>query len=422
MAKNGMLYAQNDLRLKSSASLASRSWRQRIQAALLDSLVALLFLIPSVLVAVQGSVWPGLTLAVAMGLVICSASLVGYVNPTRQQQALLTLLFTIQLGLTQGLILLLGVVPSGFFFLLNIRRIFIAFGLYVGYVVSGLLSLLFIGQLLVVHHTSQFTLLNSLLWLVGLLALVGRTQAQRREQADQIQREALIRELAESERQVRAFALQAEELAAARERNRIARDLHDSLGHYLMAINIQLEKALAQIDHRPAEVRQTIVETRQLASEVLQDVRQSVATLRATDEVFSARKAITKLADEVRAGGLPVTLSVEGDETHASTQTLMGLCRVGQEALTNIRKHAQANLVTMTLTIGEENTGLTVADNGVGFDATQPRLASGQAGHGLQGMQERLALLGGQLTVESMPSVGTRLVAVAPSWPFGVQR
>lgn len=422
MAKNGMLYAQNDLRLKSSASLASRSWRQRIQAALLDSLVALLFLIPSVLVAVQGSVWPGLTLAVAMGLVICSASLVGYVNPTRQQQALLTLLFTIQLGLTQGLILLLGVVPSGFFFLLNIRRIFIAFGLYVGYVVSGLLSLLFIGQLLVVHHTSQFTLLNSLLWLVGLLALVGRTQAQRREQADQIQREALIRELAESERQVRAFALQAEELAAARERNRIARDLHDSLGHYLMAINIQLEKALAQIDHRPAEVRQTIVETRQLASEVLQDVRQSVATLRATDEVFSARKAITKLADEVRAGGLPVTLSVEGDETHASTQTLMGLCRVGQEALTNIRKHAQASLVTMTLTIGEQETCLTVADNGIGFEATPPRPASEQAGHGLQGMQERLALLGGQLTVESTPSVGTRLVAVAPSWPFGTQR
>src|SRR5690242_19470584 len=127
MAKIGMLHAQNGSRRQPSASLAPRPWRQRIQAALLDSLVALLFLIPSVLMAVQGAVWPGLTVALAMGLVICSASLVGYVNPTRQQQALLALLFTIQLGLTQGLITLLGVVPSGFFFLLNIRRIFIAF-------------------------------------------------------------------------------------------------------------------------------------------------------------------------------------------------------------------------------------------------------------------------------------------------------
>ena len=103
-----------------------------------------------------------------------------------------------------------------------------------------------------------------------------------------------------------------EELATAKERNRLAREIHDGLGHYLTIINVQLEKALTYRERNPAEEEQAVRDAKRLASEALQDVRHSVSALRATDEAFVLTPAIHALVERLRAAQRAVELRIEG--------------------------------------------------------------------------------------------------------------
>lgn len=264
--------------------------------------------------------------------------------------------------------------------------------------------------------------------------------------------EKLLADLEHSHQRLQAYTMQVAELAAAEERVRLARDIHDSLGHALTAVHIQLEKALAYQERNPVEATQAIRDAKQAAAEALRDIRLSVGALRSSDASFDLRLELEKLARSVDSPALSVTLDYQGleteranpsgqdrhgperqaDESLYSRQALTALYRAAQEGLTNIRKHAKARHVLLRVVVNEKSARLVLRDDGIGFEPQKwlggvdgGNGAAGNRkgaeldhdllpGYGLRGLRERLELLHGRLTVQSDPQQGTVLTAEIP--------
>lgn len=200
------------------------------------------------------------------------------------------------------------------------------------------------------------------------------------------------------------YAAQAEELATERERTRIAREIHDSLGHYLTAMSLQLNAARDRLGEMQPDVAAVLVEAQSLVKEALTDVRYSVATLRHPIERRSLSDAITMLAKDNCAAGIQTDVTTLGAPRQLTLQIDDVLYRVVQEALTNVRKHAQATHVQIILDYTEaEVIRLHVVDNGQGAVRTD-------TGYGLVGMAERIHELGGTLSVQTTPQTGFTVV------------
>ena len=233
-----------------------------------------------------------------------------------------------------------------------------------------------------------------------------------REQTSRIRAEELLAEVEHSHRQLQVYAERVAELATTEERNRVAREIHDGLGHGLIAISVQLEKALVYYDKQPQEALQAISDAKRVVKEALQDVRRSVRALRTEQEVFACIQRITILVEQLRETALAVDFEVTGSEEQFSNVALLTFYRVAQEGFTNIQKHAQASHVQVNLHFAEEEARLSIHDNGCGFD-TERRLQQKdgtQEGYGLRGIRERIALVGGTFHLESRPGRGTQLL------------
>jgi signal transduction histidine kinase len=251
-----------------------------------------------------------------------------------------------------------------------------------------------------------------------------------REKASRTRSEHLLAELGEAHqqleeahRQLRIYAEQVEELATTKERNRLARDIHDSLGHFLTIINVQLEKALLFRERDQQEAEQAVRDAKRLASEALQEVRRAVSTLRAMEERFTFIPAITELVERVQSSQLELSFQMRGSEEGYSRQALMSLFRAAQEGLTNIQKYAAASSAQLEIEFGEAAATLCLTDNGRGFEpGTLADLRPGRQGsYGLQGVRERLELIGGSLQIRSSPGEGTCLCATVPRAQPGVK-
>ena len=239
--------------------------------------------------------------------------------------------------------------------------------------------------------------------------LFMRRQWQQRERA-----EALVAELEAAQEQLRAHADQVEELAIIRERNRIAREIHDTLGHYLTILAVQLETALKLEEHADPRLHAELLEARRAAAECLAEVRQSLSALRPTDLTrLTLTEALARLAHEFESA-LPETeivLDVEGDVDALAPELRVTLYRCAQEALTNVRKHAQATKALVRLRVNGGQAELTVLDNGRGAaDGAE----ESPSGFGLQGIRERIALVGGRVTAGPEPGGGWRVEATLP--------
>ena len=240
----------------------------------------------------------------------------------------------------------------------------------------------------------------------GLVKGVEMSRAQTRQ---------LLANLEQSHQQLQKYAAQVKELAAAEERNRVARDIHDSVGHSLAVINVQLEKALVFHLHNPDITEQAMKDARRAAKEALDDVRTSVRTLRQSTAVFSLPEALTKLAERSGSDTLKVDLCLEGSETGYSRPALTTLYRVVQEGLTNVHKHAQASQVWINVCLSDQTATLQIRDNGIGFtEPVENMPAKRQGRYGLQGIRERLELVGGEISLESSPTNGTTLTVTIP--------
>lgn len=213
-----------------------------------------------------------------------------------------------------------------------------------------------------------------------------------REQRNRLQIERLALELREANRKLSEYAMQVEELATTRERNRLAREVHDSLGHYLTTVNVQIEAARATLNSDPAKAGEALNKAQALTREGLSEVRRSVAALRAGPmDNRNLVDAIDTLVDETRDSGLNVNLAVTGTARALPPQVEMTLYRTAQEGLTNVRKHAKATQVGVLLAFEKDCARLSVRDNG------EPSSEPDGDGFGLMGLRERAALLGGSV-------------------------
>jgi signal transduction histidine kinase len=206
--------------------------------------------------------------------------------------------------------------------------------------------------------------------------------------------------------QLRQYAATLEQLAISRERNRVARELHDTLAHTLSSLSVQLEtvKAYWQVDPVAA---QTLLDNALSATRSgLQETRRALDALRARplDDVglqialCDMIEAVAELANVQLDLRLPDQLPVLDAATE---QTIY---RIAQEALANMTHHAEAQHLSMVITWTETQLVLRIQDDGRGFDLQQSR----RAGHfGLAGMAERAALIGGRLAITSAPGAGT---------------
>ncbi len=254
------------------------------------------------------------------------------------------------------------------------------------------------------------TLLQSALPLAMALAFVVLfVQVAVREREARAEVERLAAELGDANRQLREYAAQAEELATVRERNRLAREIHDSLGHYLTAIHMQLRAAGAVLERDPSLARDALGKAQGMAQQGLAEVRRSVATLRASPlENRSLSGAVGGLVDECRAAGIATEFTVQGEERMLAPQVELALYRAAQEGLTNVRKHAQASSAEVTLDYrGDGSVRLALRDDGVGSEDPS-------GGYGLVGIRERVHLLGGEVHVETAPGKGFALQVNVP--------
>jgi signal transduction histidine kinase len=218
--------------------------------------------------------------------------------------------------------------------------------------------------------------------------------------------ERLAADLEAKNQQLSMYAAQVEELATTQERNRIAREIHDGLGHYLSAAHMQLEAARALIGNDAASAN--VLRAQQLLHDGLGEVRRSVAVLRsgAGDRPFST--ALTTLVEEARASGVTTELHIVGNARPLGSAVEFVLYRAAQEALTNVRRHAKANNAMVRIQYGDARVELHVEDDGVGAI---------NAGHGfgLVGLRERVALVGGDVEIVSAASGGFALHVAVPT-------
>jgi signal transduction histidine kinase len=217
-------------------------------------------------------------------------------------------------------------------------------------------------------------------------------------------------QLALAHERLREYALRIEDQATLQERNRIAREIHDALGHSLTAQSIQLENALVYLESNLEKAKGFLLEAKQLSTNLLQEVRYSVTTLRSDPLQGKSLDAAIKLliVDFQSRTQINPNYSIRGNLS-IPQELNRTIYRIVQEALTNISKHSKATKVKIDIQATEDSFCLRIEDNGIGFDPKK-----NTTGFGLKGMQERTFALEGQFYINSKPQGGCHLMALFP--------
>ncbi|MDF2628072.1 MAG: sensor histidine kinase [Symbiobacteriaceae bacterium] len=244
---------------------------------------------------------------------------------------------------------------------------------------------------------------------VGIYVTLFTRQLRERERA-----EHLLAELEQVNGKLRAYALKVEELTITQERQRMARELHDTLAQGLAGLIMQLEAVDDLLARGDAE-RARAVTARAMgrARTTLQESRTAIQALRTPLERGDVMEAVRRLIDALAADtGITCTLEAGPGALDLPAQSIDTVYRVVQEALVNVAKHSQARRAWVRVAAETEGeVRLEVGDDGVGFDP-----GALQAGHfGLTGLRERVGLVGGRIAVESAPGQGTRILATLPA-------
>jgi signal transduction histidine kinase len=227
----------------------------------------------------------------------------------------------------------------------------------------------------------------------------------------QTRSEALLADLQVANRKLRDYAAQVEELAAASERNRLARELHDSVTQIIFGLTLSAQAARILIDRDPARAAAELDHLQVLAQNALAEMRALIQELHphsAAQEGLGP--ALRRLVEkQLSDNGLAVDLRLKGERrlpAHIEAEVF----RIVQEALNNIVKHAGVDRAVVALDMQDDGRiSLRIDDDGAGFDPAQARLLPGHLG--LASMQERVEALGGRLVIDSKPGKGTHLGA-----------
>jgi signal transduction histidine kinase len=231
--------------------------------------------------------------------------------------------------------------------------------------------------------------------------------------ADEARKESqtLLAELQEAHRQLQEYAASVEELAIAEERNRLAREMHDTIGHRLTVSAVQLEGAQRLIPTDPERASGMIETVREQVRGALGELRATVATLREPLEANLTLAASLKRLSESfeQATDLELHLDIPEGFCPLPNAYRLALYRAAQEALTNVQRHAQARNIWFSLAEVDDQIELRIGDDGVGFPAETNEVA-----FGLRGMRERITHLRGEIYLDEREGGGAQLRIVLP--------
>jgi signal transduction histidine kinase len=247
------------------------------------------------------------------------------------------------------------------------------------------------------------------MFLAGQIFIVAFTQMAVNEEKARSEVEKLVKELEEANQRLRAYAVQVEELAITKERNRLAREIHDGLGHYLTTIYMQVQAARAVMRVDPHKAQDALKTAQNQTQEALIDVRRSVAALRELPgDQFSLEEEIEKMLKNAEGSGITSEIKVIGSARAMAPPTLLTIYRAVQEGINNTCKHARASRISVILDFTQsDQVKLVIQDDGVGAESLD-------GGFGLLGMRERINQLQGNLSVITGPQNGFRLEVSVP--------
>lgn len=280
---------------------------------------------------------------------------------------------------------------------------------------AGLLAAIFVyleiavGDTLAEGAIMIALLVPSVLFIVAACAAVLEATRRRTEA------QALSAELGSANAELKEYADRVRELSVFEERTRMAREIHDSVGHHLVVVNVQLEAAGKLLDDDPGAARQQLEKAKTSSSGALMEVRRSVRALKPLAvEERSGTAALAALARGFEGAGPSVRFAIEGEERELLPQVELVLYRTLQEGLTNALKHSGAARIFATLTFGPASVRLAVSDDGggapTGFE---------DGGFGLQALSERVASVGGSASAGNAEGGGFTLEVKLPAGPAG---
>jgi signal transduction histidine kinase len=399
----------------SSGSFPERRWRLLLHALFGGTLV-----VPSIVTVIERPAGTGTTLAWAAAYgawyIVAFATRPSHDDRLMQVYAVGALAFFVVLNVREGayILLLYALIPQFFSVLSRTQA------------VIGVIGIALLPSLVTDGPGGLFDDVSALfntLAAVGLgltvTAVIEALSRQSERQARTI--EELEAARAENLRLASEAATQGRAAGALAERQRLAREIHDTLAQGFTSIVMQLEAAEQALDSDPQQAAVHLDRARRTARTNLAEARRTVDALRPEPLDHAAlADALHIVADrwhDAHPDAAEVAITVDGEPIVMAPEVDTTVLRVAQEALTNIGRHANADRATVTLSYLDDLVLLDVQDDGIGFDVTagtRPRGSGAHGGYGLVAMRERVALLGGELTVESEPGEGTTIAARIP--------
>jgi signal transduction histidine kinase len=250
-----------------------------------------------------------------------------------------------------------------------------------------------------------------LIYTAGSVFFGSYIRAIRRAQAARLQNQALAADLEKTNRQLQEYSTQVEQLAAARERNRLARELHDSVTQTAFSMNLTSQSAALLLPRDPGRAAEQLERLYTLSRHALGEMQVLIEELKPEASAQTGLSAaLRRLAADSRfAGALSVAVESQGDQMLPVSEQ-QSLLRIAQEALNNTLKHAQTTQATIRLHLVEPY-WMEIEDHGRGFDLQQAQRGDRL---GLVSMAERAAEIGWKLRIDSSPGAGTRIRVEKP--------
>jgi len=321
------------------------------------------------------------------------------------------------LAVQTGILVILSLLPPRYDFY---STMFLTLALQAVYVFSGKIAFRWIGAFAMV---GAVLLLYGQGWSRGLPLVVSITVAVflvgafvvlvRRTEAAHQESQTLLAELQKTHQQLQIYTAQAEQLAVVKDRNRLARDLHDSVSQTIFSMRLTADAVRILQQRDPTQVSPQLDKLQELAQSALNKMRTLIHELRpsivAEHGLAAALRHHVTLME--RQHGFKVALDISG-EPHLSEEAAEQLYHVVEEALNNVLKHGQTDSATVTLRSEQNRVFLEVADNGKGF--TQKDIDKDK-NVGLSSMRERVESVGGSLVIDSSPGEGTRITVEVTS-------
>ncbi len=282
-----------------------------------------------------------------------------------------------------------------FLFFMQVAQFAVSLEVWPGGVVLGVISLAVSMGILKWYGASNDSLISfGAQFMTGMIFVLVFTVLVIQAEKEKGRAEGLLKELQAANLELKAAQQKEKELAIAEERMRMARDIHDGLGHHLTVLSIQLQAADKLVERNPSAAAEAIQTSRTEVKAALEEVRRSVSVMRETpEEIQPLVRMLTDLArDFDKHTGLKVDFECSGKPYELSSFARQTFYRAVQESLTNVQKHGQGvKQIQVRLDYSTENVSLAVTDDGEkpteGF--------MGQTGFGLQGLRERVDQLGG---------------------------